>query len=903
MPIDTAIRYGVLPNGLTYYIRNNATPTERADFYLVNKVGSVMEEDNERGLAHFLEHMAFKGTKNYSEFEMSLRMSSNGIISNANTGFDRTLYYMSNVPTQRWQLLDSVLLILRDMSCNLLLDSTFVEQERYVIESERTHYQGYQMRMQEYVLPIVMRESRFANRIPIGTSEVIAHATPKQLKQFYQRWYRPDRQALIVVGDFDTHMMEMKVRRIFGHLQSPDSPGPQLDLTLPDHKGLRYVCYTDAEADASMINLMFLYNEMPLSQRNTLAFLKRNITKSLVVFIINRRLAALNQQVNSPWRNVGVTDDHLIDISCKEALTFSAYANLHQVGEAMNALITEARRLQLHGVTAQELSIAKSVLTTTMQQYAKQVTHHETSDYVNEYVDHFLNGGYIPGVVKEAEMSMDAIAQVTLDEVNDYIRQRVAEDNVIIMMSGSDSEIYPNEKETQLMFNDIMDKSISPHQDKASDDRPLIANNPTIGEVLSLATDTVMNVTMLKLSNGADVILKPTNYKSNEVLFCAVAPGGYWQYDESHIKQLNVLASVIEECKLGGFTQEQLRQKLATKSLSLSFDVDDDTHYLQGECFTSDLETLFQLCYLYFTDVSADTLAFQALMKKLKTSVNQQQLSPDFLFSQSAMVALYGDRPYAHTLTEKDLSEIKLNDILAMYHHYVENPSQFTYIMVGDFDVDEAARLFRNYISGLPNHTDTPLHPPIPILPLPGNRNIQVSLPNHSDRSQLWGVLSGSSSMTMRDQVMFDILNIILSSELNQILREIHGITYGVEVETKLQRKYQRWNVNYQFNYASKTLFDVTKTTHSIIDGILTSYAIDDMVLGLIKQKLISQHETNVSTNSYWLNVLCEYVLGLDRHTEYLKTLQDITAAELTEYINSLNPDINITVSTNTHDN
>ena len=900
LPVDPELHYGTLPNGFTYYIRHNATPPGRAHFWLVHKVGSVMEEENERGLAHFLEHMAFTGTKNYSDVLLYNYLTRNGLAFgtdvNATTSYDDTQYYIQNVPTTRQTMLDSVLYIMRDLSCNLLLDSLQIDKERAIIQEERTSNSTFQLRLQEHALPVLMTGSRYANRIPIGLPEVVERATTNQLREFYHHWYRPERQALIIVGDVDAALIERKVKRIFGVMPTPIEPSPTIDLTLPDHKGLRTVTFSDPELDGSVVNLYFKHDDLPSSMRNTDAYVEQNMEKALALYMIGQRLDRLARQSQTPLQMAQANDTHFIATRSKEAFVMSAMAKPGQVQETVKLLLTEARRMVLHGFTADDLEQARKALSANLHQYAQQVNQHESADYVTEYIDHYLSGGYIPGVVQEVEMSLAAIERITSKDINQFVRGWVSTDNACLLIAAPDNEKYPAELELQTVFQQILTSSVDPYQSDSVASQSLMEVLPQAGTIVETSRDADLQTTTLLLGNGCKVVLRPDKLKAGEVLFDAIAMGGQWAMDSTKAPQVKVLEAAIEDSRLGGFTQGQLRTMLADKQLAISFTLGADYHDLQGGCATADLETLMQTIHLYFTDVTPDQDAYQSLMARLRAQVQQSHGKAEMQLADSIAVAHYGPNPITMTLTEAELDRVDYGDLLQMYRQYVARPDQFTFIFVGDFDVDTVAALAQRYIASLPVNTSVEaLQPSHRISLRRGGYEATVHALSTNERAQVQITESGPMESSLENEVLMVVFGHVMEIVLNAVLREQHQLTYGVTASAQLLRNEPRWIL--QYKYACNPQ-DVEKSIDLITDAValVEDSGISEQLFDKVKQMMLRHHDEDITTNAYWMNVLRNRALGHDIHTGIRQIIQSLTLDQFHPVVTNLEYDTTIQV-------
>ena len=420
LPVDPEIRIGRLENGMTYYIRHNEQPKGRAEFWLVQNTGSLVEEDDERGMAHFIEHIAFQGTRNFPNIDMVDILQNNGVSYgrdiNASTGFDDTRFQISNVPTERAELLDTVLLMLKDLSYELNFDDRAIEEERGVIQEEWLMHADQTMRLYESTLPILLSGSRYAYRIPIGDMSVIRNLTRGQLLSFYLRWYCPQRQVVVIVGDFDADRMERMVRETMGRVPKRDNADPDANLgRVPDHSGVTYALHTDPEASSTMVYLMFEHEQVPFKDRNMPTYLRHNVISNLVQEMLTDRLDELARADASPIDYSMAYDHKFLITRTRDALTLAAMVKHGCALEGLDTLIVHATRAMQHGFTASELERARRNAISIYADYKAEANNRTNREYAEEYIDHYENGGYIPGVLAESQMLIDELHRITLD--------------------------------------------------------------------------------------------------------------------------------------------------------------------------------------------------------------------------------------------------------------------------------------------------------------------------------------------------------------------------------------------------------------------------------------------------------------------------------------------------------
>ena len=898
LPVDPEIRMGRLDNGLTYYIRHNAVPKGRAEFWLVQNTGSLVEEENERGLAHFIEHIAFQGTRNFPNIDMVDVLQNNGVSYgrdiNASTGFDDTRFQISNVPTERVALLDTVLLMLRDLSWELNFDDRAIEEERGVIQEEWRMHADQTMRLYENTLPILLSGSRYAYRIPIGDMMVVRHVTRPELLSFYQRWYCPQRQAVVIVGDFDAERMERMVRKTLGSIPRRDSPDPDARLkTVPDHNGVTYALHTDPEASGTMVYLMFEHEQVPPSMRNTPVFLRHHVITALVQQMLSMRLDELTRTQTSPIDYGTAYDRNFLMTRSRDALTLAALGKTGMSLESLDTLITLAARAVQHGFTASEMERARRDALSVYANLRAEAGSRTSRQYADEYIDHYCNGGYIPGVETESQMLIDMTERITLDDANAYLRQVVKKDNVSVLISGPQSinsdYRYPTSHDVISHFNRIMNAEQSPYIDQRANDR-LLATEPVAGTIVNETFEESTGITTMTLRNGATVRLKPTTFKNNEVLFNAFSPGGEWAFGDSAADvNVRLMDQFIENFALGGHTINQLNRMMSGKQLGLSFVLNDPNEQLNGGCQSADLETLLQLCYLYFTDVSIDEEAFQSLKTRIRSQLYQTGNNPKMVYSDSIGSTIYCNNPLYRSLCPEDLEQLDCARLLDLYRQRVANAGDYTFSLVGSFTVDEVRPLIKKYLASLPdNGVRETIGGNCPMM-ASGMVDNFFEVPMRNPKTSVYVSIMGDQAYSYDDEFMMDLVGESLGTALMTYLRhEKHG-TYDVAADGSHSIYHNRWMLNYEFetNPAERDsmLVYADEATTAIFYG-----GISEDLFGKIKERVSREHESAMQTNSYWLHVLQQRALGIDIIGGFDRLFPTLTQDQINSYIQSLRP-------------
>lgn len=889
LPVDPELRFGQLSNGLTYYIRHNETPDNRAEFWLVQNTGSIVEEDNERGLSHFLEHMAFKGSEHFPGSQLSMYLQELGVPFgsdiNASTSYDDTRFRFSNVPANRSGVIDTMLLALRDISCGLSLDSADIEHERNVVYEEWHTGNDHNMRMYERVLPSLMSGSRYANRIAIGDMNVVRRFKREQLVDFYHKWYRPGLQAVVIVGDIDVDYTEQTLKRVMGSMNALDGPQRNFER-VPDNLGVNYASYADPEATNSLVYLFYKHDR---TMDNTMASLRQALVSSLVQNMLAQRLNECAQANDAPLSYATVIDRNYIVARGKQALTLIAMANGCREREALNLLITESARAVLHGFTRTELERAVKEARANIESMLANVDHHPSQDYVDEYIDHYANGGFIPGIKREAALDLETLATISLQEVNTYLRNIVGHDNVCTLISGPQRNdcTYPAASQVIADFYRIThDTSLSPYSDVVQEES-LLPQLPQPGKITQETTD-AHGVTTWHLENGATVLLKPTTFSSGEILFNAMSLGGEWTFGDTADINVKVMDQIIEESAPGGFTSSELSKMLAGHQLGLSFSLNDPTQQFSGGCMAKDLEQLLQINYLYFTDIRKNEKTFTSFKSKLRSRLMQQAHNPKAVLGDSIGSTLYMGNPMYRNISADDVDNINIDRVMALYRQLVSNAANYTFSLVGDIDLEVARRLVETYIASLPGDPRNLLRSDY-VAPLAtASTDNRFSTPMRTPHSTVYVTLTGAMPYTFEDELRIDLVGSAVGAALMSYLRqEKHGV-YDVACDGALSLYHNRWMLNYEFETDTASRDEMIACADYAVKEVFR-YGISETLFSKIKAQALSQYQQSVKTNNYWITVLQQRTLGIDV-SRFEEILGSITLETFNSYLQSLHP-------------
>ncbi|MFA6862282.1 MAG: insulinase family protein, partial [Dysgonamonadaceae bacterium] len=706
-PMDPAVRYGKLENGLTYFIRQNKLPENRADFYIAQKVGSMQEEDPQAGLAHFLEHMAFNGTTHFPKKEMLNYLEENGVKFgenvNAYTSFDETVYYLSNVPVVREGIVDSALLILHDWANEIALDGDEIESERGVIREEWRTRGGAQFRLWEKMLPVMFKDSKYANRLPIGSIDVINNFKHQEIRDYYEKWYRPDLQGIIIVGDIDPDRVEAKVKELFSKIEMPENAAEREYYPVPDNEETIVSIATDPESIRTSLMVFYKHDPIPDEIKLSQAGFVINYIKNVASSMINDRFQEIIQKPNAPFTYAYAYDGDYFVAKTKDAWTVAASSADDKIKDALSAMIRETERMKKFGFTESEYERARE---NTIKNYENSYNNRDKQlnrVYSQEYVSSFTNNEPFPGIEYEYNMIKMIAPSIPVEAINQTVAQLIQDKNMVISISGPAKEelVYPTASEILALVEEVKKEEIEAYVEEVSDE-PLITTPPTAGEITKTETNEALDATVWTLSNGMKVVLKNTDFKDDQILMTASSVGGYSSYAEQDPINSKMMSNVMSLGGVGNFSVTNLRKVLAGKTASASPTIALTTQGFRGSSSIKDFETMLQLVYLHFTSPRSDKDAFDSFIERMESQLKNVEAEPMVAFSDSAMYALYGDNPIVLRTKLADLKKIDYDKIMKMYKQIFINPGSFVFTFVGNVDEEAIKPSVLTYLASLP---------------------------------------------------------------------------------------------------------------------------------------------------------------------------------------------------------
>lgn len=654
LPVDKNVRIGQLDNGLTYYIRHNKLPENRAEFYIAQKVGSILEEPQQRGLAHFLEHMAFNGTKNFPGDDKGLGVIpwcetvgiKFGTNLNAYTSIDETVYNISNAPIDRAGVLDSCLLVLHDWSNYILLKDDEIDKERGVIREEWRSRNSGMLRVYTDLLPTIYPGDKYADCMPIGSIDVINNFPYKDIRDYYHKWYRPDLQGIVIVGDIDVDAVEAKLKTIFADVQKAVNPAERVYYPVADNKEPIVAIGTDKEVDDPSIEVYFKQDATPDSEKNNVGYLASQYMTSMITSMLNARLSELTQSANPPFTRAYSSYGNFFVAKTKEALNLSASSKADGIEKALKVLLQEAERARRFGFTESEYARARANYLQRLESAYNEREKTKHGSYVREYVRNFLDAEPIPGIETEYAMMNQLAPNLPVQAINMAIQQLVPDSNQVVIIAGPEKEglKYPQKEEVIALLKGMKSLDLQPYVDKVSDE-PLMKEAPKGGKIVSEKEGEIYGSTKLVLSNGVTVYVKKTDFKADEIRMKGTSLGGKSLFPDKDALNFAVMDNVVAVGGLGNFSQVDLTKVLAGKKVSVRAGLGATTENVFGTCSPKDFETMMQLTYLTFTAPRKDMEAFESYKNRTKAELESAQANPLSSINDTLQKAMYNNHP------------------------------------------------------------------------------------------------------------------------------------------------------------------------------------------------------------------------------------------------------------------
>lgn len=898
LPVDKNVRIGQLDNGLTYYIRHNKLPENRAEFYIAQKVGSILEEPQQRGLAHFLEHMAFNGTKNFPGDDKGLGVIpwcetvgiKFGTNLNAYTSIDETVYNISNAPIDRTGVLDSCLLILHDWSNYILLKDDEIDKERGVIREEWRSRNSGMLRVYTDLLPTIYQSDKYADCMPIGSIDVINNFPYKDIRDYYHKWYRPDLQGIVIVGDIDVDTVEAKLKAVFADVQKPVNPAERTYYPVTDNKEPIVAIGTDKEVDDPSIEIYFKQDATPDSEKNNVGYLASQYMTSMISSMLNARLSELVQSANPPFTRASSYYSDFFVAKTKEAFALSASSKADGIETALKTLLQETERARRFGFTESEYARARANYLQSLESAYNEREKTKHGSYVREYVQNFLNGEPIPGIEAEYAMMNQLAPNIPLQAMNMVMQQLVPDSNQVVIIAGPAKEglKYPTKEEVINLLKGMKDLDLQAYVDKVSDE-PLMKEAPKGGKIISEKEGDIYGSTKLVLSNGVTVYVKKTDFKADEIRMKGTSLGGKSIFPDKDALNFAVMDNVIAVGGLGNFSQVDLTKVLAGKKVSVNAGLGATTENVFGTCSPKDFETMMQLTYLTFTAPRKDAEAFESFKNRMKAQLESAQANPLSSINDSLQKAMYNNHPRVVMMKPEMVDQIDYDRILEMYNDRFKDASDFTFYFVGNIDLETAKPLIAEYLGALPaiNRKETFKDTKMSIRK--GVYKNEYAKEQQTPTATIVFLYSGKAPYTLKNDILLSFATQVLDMVYTEEVREKEGGTYGVNCFGDLQ-KYPKEQLLLQIVFQTDPA-KKDKLAGIVVDELkkLAAEGPSDVHLQKVKEYMLKKYADNQKENGYWMNNLNDYFYyGMDMTEGYTDIVNSITAKEIQKFVSDL---------------
>ena len=886
LPVDPNVRVGKLSNGLTYYIRQNKKPEQKVELRLAVNAGSVLEDEDEQGIAHLSEHMAFNGTTHFKKNDIISFLQSIGVgfgnDLNAYTNFDQTVYILP-IPTDKPGNIEKGFQILEDWAHNVTYDTDDIDGERPVVLEESRLGKGANSRMYRKIYPDIFAGSLYAERLPIGKDSIIKNASYATVRRFYKDWYRPDLMAVIVVGDINPDKAEQLIKEHFNTLKNPANERPRVHPPVPPYEKNDAKVVTDKEATSYTI--VINYSAEPIHPIITLADYKKELTKEIFTTLFNQRLRELTQKENPPF--VYVYTGFGSFARGYESFSASIGVGNNNADTALKAFETELERVKKYGFTKAELDRAKSDQLTEMERMYNERNKTESANYVEEYLQNYLTEEPIPGIQNELKYYKELLPQISIDDVNENTKTLQENSKQFIALLGpepAEGKRLPTGSDLLAVASSVEKMDIKPYEEKTIASS-LMTTVPKPGKIISSKKNAQLGTTEFTLSNGTTVTIKPTEFKNDEVLVSAVRPGGKNNYGLKDKYNAEYATSVITSMGVGSFSPVDLKKVLSGKTVSVTPLFTNISEGISGSSSVKDIESMMQLMYLYFTEPRVDTSLFRSFVQKNKSQLTFLSANPQVVFVDSLYKTLYHDDPLAPVAVPKPeyFDEINLNRLVQIYKERFGNANGMHFTFVGSFKEDDLKPLIEKYIASLPSSPAKFHYVDNKLRPAKGKIDFTVNK-GKEQKSLILGVYSGevpySEALDMKADAISEILNIRIIEELRE---KIQGI-YGGGTQAQFQKlPYPHYTFFLQLPCGPEKVDTLLYAAHKEIENLIKNGPSKEN-MEKVKQQWIEQHKVNIKENRAWLSQLESYYFpggNPDYFIHYEKYVNALTAKDV----------------------
>lgn len=903
IPVDKEVRMGKLDNGLTYFIRYNNWPENRANFYIAQKVGSIQEEESQRGLAHFLEHMAFNGSDNFKGNSLLEWCRSKGIEFggdlNAYTSIDQTVYNIDNVPTKDQGTLDSCLLILRDWSCGLSLEQEEIDKERGVIHEEWRLRTSANSRMLERNLPKLYPGSKYGLRYPIGLMSVIDNFKRQELVDYYHKWYHPMNQGIIVVGDVDVDHVEAEIKRLFGSIKTPDNPAPIIDELVPDNAEPIVIIDKDKEFRSSIIELMMKYDPYPDSLKQSMPYLIENYAKNAAFSMLNQRFVEEAQKADCPFVSAQTGDGNYIFSKTKDAFSLSASPkDMNLTAEALKAAFKVVRQATEFGFTATEYKRFQTNMMSSLDKMYSNKDKRYSKQFYSNILGYFLNNEPMPDIDFNYQTMKQIVPAIPLEAINQVLPSLVSDNNknlvILNFNNEKDGNVYPTEAQLLGALNEARTEKIEAYVDNVKDE-PLMTTLPTPGKIKKEEKSKKFDYDILTLDNGVTVLLKKTDYKKDQVIMSGLGGAGSSVYGKDDFANIKTFDSVIDGSGLGNFSVTELSKALAGKIANAHLSMGQRRMAISGNSTPKDVETMLQLTYLYFTDIKKDQDSYNNIIQQYELGLKNRELSPETAFSDSISATIYGHGWREAPFLAKDIKDIQLDRILAMAKERTANADGWIFEIVGNYDEATIRPLICQYLGALPSKGKNITGKRMTI---PTSKNIDNTFYRKMETPKANSIITWFNHKmpySLEGSIKANVAGQILSMVYLKKIREEASAAYSCGAQAGMVTADDGYHIAQIMGFCpmkpekkDEALTIMDEEVHKLAKEC------DAEMLAKIQKLMLKQIDDNVKTNGFWSGLIMEnYMMGIDSYTNYKSIVQGLTPASISQFVKEFLKDSN----------
>ncbi len=888
IPFNPEVKMGKLENGLTYYIKNNGKPEDKVELRLVVNAGSILEDDDQQGLAHFMEHMNFNGTKNFEKNELVDYLQSIGVKFgahlNAYTSFDETVYILP-IPSDDPEKLEKGFQVIEDWAHNALLTGEQIDGERGVVLEEYRLGQGANERMMQEYLPKMLYGSKYADRLPIGKKDILENFEYESLKRYYQDWYRPDLMAVVAVGDIDVATLEQKIKDHFSGIKMPENPKPRKSFDLPNHEETLIAIESDKEASFSQVQVLFKDTE-DAEPDTTLKDYRESMVENVFSQMINNRL---NELTNSPTPPFVYGFSYYGGTYAKTKNAYQSFAMTSETGQlkALETLLEENQRVKQHGFFEGEFDRAKKDIMARMEKSYKDKDKMESNRIVGEYVRHYLENEPMPGIAWEFDYYKEQLPTITLQEVNALISEYIRDENRVIIITGPEKEglTQVTEEQVKTILKETSKKTLEPYEDTAVAES-MITEMPEAGSISDYKTNDKLGTTTLTLSNGAKVTYKVTDFKNDEILFDAFSYGGNSLYTvEEHKATVNANGG-LSEAGVNGFDKTEMDKMMSGKIVNVRPSISTYSENISGNASPKDLESLFQMVHLYFTSLNKDQEAFTSFKEKQKSFLGNMMSNPQTYFSIKMGEWMYGDNPrYTGFPTPEKMDEADYDLAYKKYQERFADAGDFHFYFVGNIDEKQLVTFSEEYLASLPGTGSNEMYEVDDFRPLTGMKE-KIIEKGADPKSSVRITFHGPTEYKAKEDFAMETLGEILTIKLVEQLREEEGGVYGVGARGNVSNMpYDWYSFNISFPCGPENVEKLKTAALAEVDKIVKNGP-TQKDLDKVKETYMIDHKEDMKENRYWLRALkdADYLKkDANKLMDYEKNVKDLSVEYLHE--------------------